>query len=194
MFGTKPEIASWAGWHPSVDGPADRRANSVTVKVGGRLGDRGNNHLGSGRGREKGQKLLGNPFADKSYLKNDGSFLLLKSVYSRPVSYLWFREVWFPTRQSINFLAQLTFTSKRWEKDRNSSLHIWDSPHPQKNGQKQNIPDRGKSIFFTKRVNHTIETGSLTIAITTSRVIYLDCTGQKKERDKSPCKWLNDSL
>jgi len=60
---------------------------------------------------------------------------------------------------------------------------------PPKEWSEAEYTDRGKSIFFTKRVNHTIETGSLTIAITTSCVIYLDCTGQKKrERDKSPCK------
>lgn len=80
MFGTKPEIAGWAGWYPSVDGPAERRANSVTVKVRGRLGGRGKNHLGSGRGREKGQSLPGNPFADKSYLKNDGSFFVVVEI------------------------------------------------------------------------------------------------------------------
>lgn len=48
MFGTKPEKAGWAGWQPSVDRPAKRRANTVTAKVRGRPGDR-KNHLGSGR-------------------------------------------------------------------------------------------------------------------------------------------------
>ena len=61
MFGTKPETAGWAGWHPTEDGPAERRANSVTVKVRGRLGDRGKTPWLRQRKR-KGTKVAGKSF------------------------------------------------------------------------------------------------------------------------------------
>lgn len=134
--------------------------------------------------------MPGNPFADKSYLKNGGSFLW-KYVYFRPISYLWFREVWVPTRQSINFLTQLTLTSK--DEKRRKIVAPQESLRLQKTGKKQNTSGRGKPTFFSKRVNHTVETGSLTAAATTSSLRALITPAPPKQnktkhRDESSCK------
>lgn len=74
MFGTKPEIAGWAGWHPSVDGPAERRANSVTVRVRGGWEIEAKITLAQAE-EEKGDKVCQEILLlTNSYLKNDGSF------------------------------------------------------------------------------------------------------------------------
>ena len=73
----------YGGRYRLIDFPLSNMVNSGIPEVGvitksnyGSLLD----HLGSGRGREKGQSLPGNPFADKSYLKNDGSFFVVVEI------------------------------------------------------------------------------------------------------------------
>lgn len=87
-------------------------------------------------------------------------------------------EVSFPTRQSTGFLAQLTIASK--DEKRREMVTLTRLSPPPKDWYKAGCIwlQRKKSVFFSKRVNKTVETESSTITQTSS-VIHLDCTGAK---------------